>query len=121
MENVDEDAASRYSLPTGAYVVKVEPDSAAKKAGIQVKDIITDVGGHTVSNVTDLTRALRNFKAGDTTTVTVVRGGSNVTMEITLDEKPQDTEAQTQQPTQNMPNNGDFNEWYDFFRRYFGG
>ena len=121
VENVDEDAASRYSLPTGAYVVKVEPDSAAKKAGIQVKDIITDVGGHTVSNVTDLTRALRNFKAGDTTTVTVVRGGSNVTMEITLDEKPQDTEAQTQQPTQNMPNNGDFNEWYDFFRRYFGG
>lgn len=121
VENVDEEAASRYSLPTGAYVVKVEPDSAAKKAGIQVKDIITDVGGHSVSNVTDLTRALRHFKAGDTTTVTVVRGGSNVTLEITLDERPQDSDSQSQQPAQDMPDNGDFGEWYDYFRRYFGG
>ena len=122
VENVDEDAASRYSLPTGAYVVKVEPDSAAEKAGVQVKDIITGVGGYTVGNVTDLTRALRNFKAGDTTTVTVVRGGSQVTLEITLDERPQETEEQPQQETtQTMPDSGSFDEWYDYFRRYFGG
>ena len=122
VENVDEEAASRYSLPTGAYVVSVERDSAAEKAGVQVKDIITDVGGYSVSNVTDLTRALRNFKAGDTTTVTVVRGGSQVTLEITLDERPQDTDQQTQQESpQTMPDSGSFDEWYDYFRRYFGG
>ena len=120
VENVDEDAASRYSLPTGAYVVKVEPDSAAQKAGIEVKDIITDVGGHSVSNITDLTRALRNFKAGDATTITVVRGGKQVTLQITLDERPQETEEQ-QETTQTMPNSGSFDEWYDYFRRYFGG
>ncbi|MGM9585547.1 MAG: S1C family serine protease [Faecousia sp.] len=119
--NVDEEAASRYSLSSGAYVERVESGSAAEKAGIQVKDIITDVGGHTVTNITDLTRALRSFKAGDTTTVTVVRGGSKLTMEITLDEKPQeDKDTEAQQPTESMPS-GDFNEWYDFFRRYFGG
>ena len=120
VENVDEDAASRYSLPTGAYVVKVEPDSAAQKAGIEVKDIITDVGGHSVSNITDLTRALRSFKAGDATTITVVRGGKQVTLQITLDERPQETEEQ-QETTQTMPNSGSFDEWYDYFRRYFGG
>ena len=122
VENVDEDAASRYGLPTGAYVVKVEKDSAAQNAGVEVKDIITDVGGHSVSNVTDLTRALRNFKAGDTTTVTVTRGGKQVTLQITLDERPQETDQEAQQETtQTMPNNGSFDEWYDYFRRYFGG
>ena len=122
VENVDEEAASRYSLPTGAYVVKVEKDSAAQKAGIEVKDIITDVGGHSVSNVTDLTRALRNFKAGDSTTVTVIRGGKQVSLQITLDERPQETDEQPQQETtQTMPNSGSFDEWYDYFRRYFGG
>ena len=122
VENVDEEAASRYSLPTGAYVVKVEKDSAAQKAGIEVKDIITDVGGHSVSNVTDLTRALRNFKAGDSTTVTVIRGGKQVSLQITLDERPQETDQQPQQETtQTMPNSGSFDEWYDYFRRYFGG
>ena len=122
VENVDEEAASRYSLPTGAYVVKVEKDSAAQKAGIEVKDIITDVGGHSVSNVTDLTRALRNFKAGDSTTVTVIRGGKQVSLQITLDERPQETDQQPQQETtQTMPDSGSFDEWYDYFRRYFGG
>ena len=121
VENVDEEAASRYSLPSGAYVVSVEPDSAAKKAGIQPKDIITDVGGYSVSNVTDLTRALRNFKAGDVTTVSVNRSGSKVTLEITLDEKPQETQKETQPSTEDMPDSGNFDEWYDYFRRYFGG
>ena len=78
------------------------------------------MGGHSVSNITDLTRALRSFKAGDATTITVVRGGKQVTLQITLDERPQETEEQ-QETTQTMPNSGSFDEWYDYFRRYFGG
>ena len=122
VENMDAEAASRYGLPTGAYVVKVDKDSAAENAGIQVKDIITDVGGHSVSNITELTRALRNFKAGDSTTVTVTRGGSQVILQITLDERPQDTTDQTPQETApSAPSSGSFDEWYDYFRRFFGG
>ena len=121
VENVDEEAASRYGLPTGAYVAKVEEGHAAEKAGIQVKDIITDVGGHSVSNITDLTRALRGFKAGDTTTVTVNRGGKQLTLEITLDERPQQTDEQTPETTQPTPDGGSFDDWYEYFRRYFGG
>ena len=80
------------------------------------------MGGHSVSNVTDLTRALRNFKAGDSTTVTVIRGGKQVSLQITLDERPQETDEQSQQETtQTMPNSGSFDERYDYFRRYFGG
>ena len=121
VENVDENAASRYGLPSGAYVAKVEPGFAAEKAGIEVKDIITDVGGHSVSNITELTRALRNFKAGDTTSITVNRGGKQLTLEITLDERPQQTDEQTPEATQPAQGSSGFNDWYEYFRRYFGG
>lgn len=125
---VDEEEASRYNLPAGAYVKSVEAGGAAEKAGIQPKDIIVDVGGHEVTNLTTLTRALRDFKGGDTTTVTVYRSGQNLTMDITLEAKPQDaqtteeSQAPSQQtPSQDIPGSGDYSEWFDFFRRYFGG
>ena len=121
VENVDETAASRYGLPSGAYVAKVEPRYAAEKAGIAVKDIITDIGGHSVSNITDLTRALRSFKAGDTTTVTVIRGGTQLVLEITLDERPQNTDQEAPETTPSAPSADSFEEWYEYFRRYFGG
>ena len=61
---------------------------AAFKAGVQEKDIIVELGGIKVSTVNDLTRALRNFKAGDQTTIVVYRSGREVVLNITLDPKP---------------------------------
>ena len=120
VQNTDESAAM-YGLPSGAYIVSVEKGGAAERAGIQARDIVIRLGEYEVSNVTDLTRALRNFKAGDTTEVTVIRGGSEVKLTITLDEKPQNTQAsQETMPEGNMPN-GDYDEWFEYFRRYFGG
>ena len=81
-------AADYYGLPMGAYVQKVEAGLAAERAGIQPKDIITSVGGIPVGSVNDLTRALRNFKAGDLTVVTVYRGGREMNFHVTLDAKP---------------------------------
>jgi serine protease Do len=81
-------AADYYGLPMGAYVQKVDAGLAAERAGIQPKDIITSVGGIPVGSVNDLTRALRNFKAGDLTVVTVYRGGREMNFHVTLDAKP---------------------------------
>ena len=122
VQNNNAEAAALYGLPTsGAYVLSGEKDAAADRAGIRAKDIIIDLGGYDVSTVTDLTRALRNFKAGDVTSVTVVRSGSELTLDITLDEKPHDTTAaEAPEDSTSVPSEGDFNEWYDYFRRYFG-
>jgi len=120
VQNTDAESASMFGLPTGAYVVTVEKDGCASRAGIQPKDIIIDLGGTKVSNITDLTRALRHFKAGDETTVTVIRGGKEITLDVTLDERPQQTEPIAPESDPNLPSDGDFNEWYDYFRRYFG-
>jgi len=122
VSNTDEESAAMFGLPTGAYVMSVEKDGSADRAGIQPKDIIIDLGGYDVSGITTLTRALRNFKAGDVTTVTVIRGGAQMELEITLDEKPQNlnTAATIPEDRQNMPSEGNADEWFDYFRRYFG-
>ena len=88
VSDMDPSAASYYGLPTGAYVQEATEGYAAAKAGVQEKDIIVELGGIKVSTVNDLTRALRNFKAGDQTTIVVYRSGREVVLNITLDAKP---------------------------------
>ena len=121
VQNTDADSAAMFGLPTGAYIVGVEKGGAADRAGIQAKDIVINLGGYDVKNITDLTRALRNFKAGDTTTVTLIRSGQELTLNITLDEKPHEVESANPQPEGQMPSSGDYDEWFDYFYRYFGG
>lgn len=121
VSDTNAESAAMFGLPTGAYVMTVEKDGPADRAGIQAKDIIVNLGGQEISGMTSLTRALRSYKAGDTTSVTVVRSGSQLELEITLDEKPQST---AQQPTipendANMPSEGDPNEWFDYYRKFF--
>ncbi len=114
VKNTDASAASLYGMPTGAYVVTIEDGGSADRAGLQPKDIIIKLGDYDVSTVLELTRTLRRFKAGDTTSITVIRSGERITMDITLDEKPQDLSTPTQ-PTESMPQNGDYDEWYKYF------
>ena len=117
VRNMDSEASAMYGLPLGAYVETVEAGGSAARAGVQPKDIITDLGGHRVEGITSLTRALRNFKAGDTTTITVNRGGAEVILNITLDEKPQVASVAPEYNQEEMPS-GDYDAWYDWF---FGG
>lgn len=117
VQDTDASAAALYGLPTGAYVVSVVDGGSADRAGVQPKDIIIGLGEYEVSNRTELTRFLRKFKAGDTTTITVIRSGERVTMDITLDEKPKDLNNPAAiTPTEpSMPQDGSFDEWYKYF------
>ena len=47
------------------------------------------LGDIQVSNVSELTKALRNFTAGQETTITVYRGGREMKLTIVLDPKPE--------------------------------
>ena len=125
VQNTDAESAAMFGLPTGAYIVSVDKGGAADRAGIQPKDIVIGLDEYKVSNVTDLTRALRNYEAGDAAVVKVIRGGQELELEIILDEKPQTSsapaETQPQQPQQ-PSGSGSFDDFYeDFFRRFFGG
>ena len=121
VQDVDSASAEMYGIPTGAYIATVEAGGAADRAGIQPKDIIIGLDDHKVSNVTELTRAMRNYKAGDSATVKLIRSGGEMTLEITFDERPQQAEEPASQQQSPMPGEGSYDDWFDYFRRYFGG
>ena len=116
VSDMDASTASFYSLPVGAYVQKVVEGNCAAAAGVKAKDIIIGIGEYEVESLSDLTKALRKFKAGDTTTITVFRGGQELTLPITLDEKPQET-TQTPAIPENgqLPESGSYEDWYNYF------
>ena len=117
-----EASAQAYGVPAGAYVEEALPGYCAYAAGIQAKDIIIAVGDTRVDSLSALTRALRRFEPGDTTTVTVWRAGAEKTLQVTLDEKPADAPASVpEQETvpETQPQEDDY-DFEDFLDRFFG-
>lgn len=125
--NVDESVAKAYGLPLGVQVASVDEGGAAEKAGVQVGDIITALGDDKVESLATLQAALRRHSAGDTDIITVYRSGQELELTITFDEKQVETEGGTEssEPQNEQPSipdeDADWDEWYEFFNRYFGG
>jgi serine protease Do len=76
---------------SGVIVVDVEPGSPAADAGLQREDVITALDSTEIQSSGDLLGALRDYRPGDTVTLTVLRGGSGTveTVEVTLGERTQ--------------------------------
>ena len=121
VRDVDASVIQNYGFPAGAYVVEVVEGLSADRAGILAKDIIINIGGYDINSVTTLTRVLRKFEAGDTTTVTVFRGGAEVHLQITFDEKPQQTApSEPETPAEPTAPESGRPWWYDMLPPFFG-
>lgn len=114
VRDMDSAVAQSYGLPLGTRVEEVTPGYCAEAAGLQVGDIIIDLGGHKVTCLSDLSKALRKFNAGDETTITVFRSGAEVHLSITLSEKPAQAPSE-QEPDATTPQYGDYDYWYKYF------
>jgi 2-alkenal reductase len=81
--------AAQYDFPVdyGAYLVEVEPNTPAARAGIQADDIVTAIGDLPINAQRSFTEALFQFEPGQTVTVTVLRGTNEMTSEVTLGER----------------------------------
>ena len=66
----------------GVRVDGVSENKPAKKAGILAADIIKQLGKQQVSSVESYMQVLSSFKKGDQTTVVVLRGDKEITVEI---------------------------------------
>ena len=117
-------AQYQYDVDTGVFVYSVVSGGAGEKAGLQMGDVITKLNDTVITTRTDLTAALKSFRAGDTATVQVYREGSYVDVTITFDARPQTTgtEQQQQQSQQQYPYGygGQTPGMDDFFRYFFG-
>jgi serine protease Do len=78
LSDLTQGIAERFGLSatSGVIVVEVEPGGPAEDAGLRPEDVITALDSTEIEGTGDLLAALRDYKPGDTVTLTVVRGGT---------------------------------------------
>lgn len=85
--NITEAMSMQYNVPVGVYVVNVVFGSAAEKAGIKSGDIIIKADGISVSTAEMLNDVKDKYKVGDTLTLTIVREGITIDVDVNLGEE----------------------------------
>ena len=124
---MDTTVAQYYNLPTGVYVAGVTAGSAAENAGIQEGDMICAIDGDETASVAALKQKLKDYKPGDTATVSIYRSSTGEKLDVTItfdemqattttDESQQDETQQDQQNQQDQSQQqGQTINPFDFF------
>jgi 2-alkenal reductase len=87
---------------TGVYITEVSPSSPADRAGLRAGNSQTDISGlqaggdliiaidgkEIISFADFISYLLRNKSPGDTVIITILRGGREMDVEVTLDKRP---------------------------------
>ena len=128
---MNEQMAAQFNIDVteGVFVYSVVEGGAGEKAGLRLGDVITKMGDKTLTSRQDLSAAMKGYRAGDTVTLTVYRGGQYIEVELTFDVQPQNTgsEEDNTQSNGNNGNNGgngqmpgNWDNWQDFYNYFFG-
>lgn len=70
----------------GVYIQEVQPNSAAKEAGLQAGDRIVSFQGKTINSYVDFSSIFNSLKVGDKATIVISRNKQNITYSVTLKE-----------------------------------
>jgi len=106
-QTITSDMAQAFDLPvdSGVLVASVVPDGPADKAGLRGGDreasvqgqmfvvggdIITRVDGTSVPTMAELIGTIDEYEPGDTVKLTIVRDGNEQTVDVTLEQRPED-------------------------------
>jgi putative serine protease PepD len=81
-------AGQNARFSAGATVSGVVPGSPAEKAGITKGDIITALGNRTIQDPSELRAAVHEEPAGASLNATLIRGGDQQQVTITLGSSP---------------------------------
>ena len=124
VSTISESASQMYNLPVGAMITGFSDEemegyedteltpSAAKEAGLQKSDVITEVEGQRIQSGDELQSQIRYYAAGETVTITYERltNGSweEYTAEVELGHKAKENAAQedTEGGILGLPDNG---------------
>jgi S1-C subfamily serine protease len=113
----------------GVYVASVVSGSPADKAGLKGGnydanglptgggDVITAVDGNTVNTIESLQSYVAGKSVGDAVTLTVLRNGSTMTIQVTLAAMPSNlNSSNNQNPTPQIPSTGNGNHSWRFYQ-----
>ncbi|MEM6941855.1 MAG: Do family serine endopeptidase [Pseudomonadota bacterium] len=73
-----------YDAPKGAVIEAVSADSPAEAAGLERGDIILRFGDKDVADLRDLTRAVATTKPETAASITLLRKGQEITLDVTI-------------------------------------
>lgn len=115
--SMTEQMAAQYNIDVtkGVFVYAVEKGGAGEKAGLQLGDVITKLNDTEITSMSDLSMAKKSYKAGDTVTLTVWRGGQEITLSLTFDQQPQTTGTEDDSSNQNQGQQDSYGDLYDYF------
>jgi len=91
---VDDDIAASLGIPKdkGEIIGRVEPGSAADKAGVKQGDVIVAVNGEEVNAEQGLSYLIANLAPGSTARLDVIRDGKPLKLIATIGSRPSDEE-----------------------------
>jgi serine protease Do len=87
----------------GALVAEPQANSPAMKAGIKSGDVITKVNGEAVKDARSLARRISTLSPGTSVKLTMVRGGKEDVVTLTLGEMPKERQAANGSEEREMP------------------
>jgi Do/DeqQ family serine protease len=99
IRDIDSQLAKNKKLKTleGAYVNKVNDESAAKSAGVKEGDIINNVNGVQVKSSTELQEQIGRYRPGDKISITVTRDNSEEKLKVELKNRQGNTSVVSSQ------------------------
>ena len=72
----------------GTYIIHVEPESPAAKAGVKAKDVLLELDGRRVTSQSDLLFRMAEIKPGTVIPLKVLREGEEREIKATVQERP---------------------------------
>lgn len=87
IQDVSNDLRDTYNNQEGAVVISLEKDSPAKKAGMMVWDLITEVNGKKIKDSAELKNFIGTLKPNQDVNVKVLRDKKEVVLNIKLAER----------------------------------
>ena len=97
IQDLNRELAEAFGLDAdqrGALVTRIEPDSAAAKAGIKIEDIIIAVGDERITSSAQLRNSIGMKRIGEKVKIRLLRNGKERTVTARLQKAP-DAEAET--------------------------
>ena len=82
--DVPQEAIEEFDIPAGAYIREIEMDSPAMAAGIQSGDVVTRVNEEPITTYGELLNMLNNAEPEQVMTITLMRQGREMSVEVTL-------------------------------------
>ena len=94
IQDVNKELAESFGMekPMGAVVLKVMDDTPAKKAGIEVGDVITHFNSVAINRSSDLPLAVGRSSIGSKVNVRIIRDGKQKRLKVKIAELPEEDE-----------------------------